>query len=333
MDKRKGYTLFFDNVKIWTTSSICGPKEGKGPLADYFDNVLKDDELGQKTYEKSETLMHTYAIKHLLYKTNQTPQDIDCLLGGDLLDEIVGTSFTAREFEIPYMGLYNACATFGEALIIGASLIEGGLMNKVICSSSSHFSTAERQFRFPLELGSPRPPLSQWTVTGAGATLLNNKKGKVKVNSATIGRVVDYGVKDANDMGAVMAPSAKETLITHLNDTKRDLDYYDLIVTGDLGEAGSKMFKILLEQKGITLQKNYADCGILIFNKNQNIVQGGSGAGCSNIVFNGFIFKKMLEGVYKKVLLMPTGALLSKISTLQGETIPSITHAISLEME
>lgn len=334
VDKKQGFTLFFNNVSVANTSSIAGEREGQGPFGKYFDSLLKRDELGTKSFELAEIRMHTYAIKHLLFKTKLAPEEIDCLLMGDLLDEIVASSFTAREFAIPYLGLYNACATFGEALIIGASLIDSGFMQRVICSNSSHFSTAERQFRFPLELGAQRSPLSQWTVTGAGATLLASTGGNVKITCATIGKVIDFGINDADDMGAAMAPSARDTLINHLIDTKRTLDYYDLIITGDLGKAGSKMLKILMQQEGYTLGDNYQDSGAIIFDKeDKDVMQGGSGTSCSNIVFNGFLYKKMLEGVYKKILLLPTGALLSKISTLQKQTIPAITHAVAIEVE
>ncbi|MGI6213197.1 MAG: stage V sporulation protein AD [Christensenellales bacterium] len=333
MDKKIGSTLFFSDVKIAGTSSIGGPREGEGPFGDEFDSILKDDELGQKSFEKAECKLHTYAIKHLLFKTKLAAEEIDCILAGDLMDEIVGASYTAKEFPTCFLGLYNACATFGEALILGACLIDGGFMRRVICSSSSHFSTAERQFRFPLELGNQRSPLAQWTVTGAGATLLSASGGKVGVTCATIGKVIDYGITDADDMGAAMAPSARDTLINHIKDTKRDLDYYDLIATGDLGRAGANMLKILMEKQGYRLGENYHDCGAMIFDrKDDNVKQGGSGTGCSNIVFNGHIYKKMIKNEYKKVLLMPTGALLSKTSTLQKQTIPAITHAVAIEV-
>ncbi len=334
VDKKQGATLFFNNVYVASTSSIAGEKEGEGPFGKYFDSLLKKDELGTKSFELAEIRMHTYAIKHLLFKTKLAPEEVDCLLMGDLLDEIVGSSYSAREFAIPFLGLYNACATFGEALAIGSVFIESGFMQRVICSTSSHFSTAERQFRFPLELGSQRPPLSQWTVTGAGATLLASSGGDIKITCVTIGKVIDFGITDADDMGAAMAPSARDTLINHLKDTKRKLDYYDMIATGDLGKAGAKMFKLLMEQEGYTLGDNYQDCGAIIFDReDSDVMQGGSGTSCSNIVFNGFLYKKMLEGVYKKILLLPTGALLSKTSTLQKQTIPAVAHAIAIEVE
>ncbi len=324
--------IFNEDILIEDTATIVGPKEFEGPLGKYFDKHTKDDLLGQKSYEQAETKLHVSTIRHLLNKAKLNEKDVDLCIMGDLLDEISGCNFTMREFPIPYIGVYNACATFGEALILGSLALESNLINRVICSTSSHFSTAERQFRFPLELGNQRTPLSQWTVTGVGATMLNKIKGSVKIESATIGRVVDYGITDANDMGAAMAPAARDTILNHLEGTGRDVDYYDLILTGDLGEAGHNLLKILMKERGITLLENYSDTGIMVYNRvGQDVCQGGSGAGCSSSVFNSFVYKKLLCGELKRVLLIPTGALVSKTSNLQGESIPGIAHAVSFE--
>ncbi len=327
----KGQTLFFRNpIYVLGCSSIAGPKEGEGPLGKYFDKSVGDDLLGQKSYERAEVKFHASVIKYLLNKTKIPSAEIDACFAADLLDEIVGSSFTMREFDIPFMGVYNACASFAEAIISGSAMIEAGLMRRVICSTSSHFSTAERQYRFPLELGNQRTPLAQWTVTGAGAVMLDSENGKIKVDLATIGKVIDFGVKDANDMGAAMAPAAADTLRAHFKSTNRAPEYYDLILTGDLGEAGSRTLKRLMSETGYDMENNYEDCGALIFNREaQKVGQGGSGAACSSMVFAGYVFKKMLSGEYKKVLLAPTGALVSKTSSLQGESIPGICHAVS----
>ncbi|MBR1746615.1 MAG: stage V sporulation protein AD [Clostridia bacterium] len=328
-------TVFFDrDVAITQTSSIAGPKEGEGPLKKYYDYILKDDIIGQKSHEHAEIMMQLQCIKQLLNKAHLSQNDVDCVFGGDLLDEIIGCNFAMRELEIPFIGLYNACATFGEALILGAIMIHSDYMSKVITTTTSHYATAERQYRFPLELGSQRTPLSQWTVTGAGCSLLTKKEEVgVKVTSGTIGKVVDYGVSDANDMGAVMAPAALNTIVSHLSDTGRDETYYDLIVTGDLGHGGSRLLQILAKKEGLNLGKNYSDCGILIFNREgQDVGQGGSGACCSNLVFNAYLYKMLSQGTLKKILFVPTGALLSKVSSLQGETIPAIAHAVAIEV-
>lgn len=331
---KKRTIVFNKPVSIIETSTIAGPKEGEGPLKDYYHNVLSNDTLGQKSFEHAEIKMHTYAIKNLLNRTHLTEQDIDCVFCGDLLDEIIGCNYTMREFDIPFMGLYNACATFGEALILGATMINAGYMDKVICSTSSHFSTAERQYRYPLELGSQRTPLAQWTVTGAGCSLLSAKDtSKIKITMATLGRVVDFGVTDANDLGAAMAPAAMDTLVAHFKDTARSPTYYDLIVTGDLGHSGSRILQKLMKEKNYELNDNYTDCGILIFNREaQDVQQGGSGACCCNLVFNSYIYTQLKRGKYKKVLLVPTGALLSKVSSLQGESIAAIAHAVAIEV-
>lgn len=331
----KNHTLFFDNpVFINETATIAGPKEGKGPLRKYFHSILDDDLLGEKSHEHAEIKMHTYAIRQLLNKSNLTAQDVDCCFAGDLLDEIISASFTMREIDVPFFGIYNACSTMAEGLILGSSMISTGLMQRVICSVSSHFATAERQYRNPLELGSQRTPLSQWTVTGSSATLLEreNKSG-IAITCGTIGKVVDFGVTDTNNMGAAMAPAALDTLLTHLGDTGRDHTYYDLIATGDLGHAGSRLLQKMAFDKGVDISDKYTDCGILIYNREgQKVEQGGSGPCCSGLVFNSYLYKQLQKGIYKKILLIPTGALLSKTSSLQGESIPGIAHAVSIEV-
>ena len=331
----KNQTLFFEKpVFINETATIAGPKEGEGPLSSYFNNVLKDDLLKEKSHEHAEIKIHTYAIKQLLNRAKITADEVDCCFCGDLMDEIIGGNFSMREIDVPYFGIYNACATFAEGLILGSSMVSAGLMDRVICSVSSHFATAERQYRNPLELGAPRTPLSQWTVTGGSATLLEgqNKSG-IAITCGTVGKVVDFGVTDANNMGAAMAPATLDTIMSHLSDTNRTVDYYDMIFTGDLGHAGSRLLKKMAHDKGVDLSRHYEDCGVLIYNREaQKVEQGGSGACCSGLVFNGYIYSKLKNGQLKKVLLVPTGALLSKTSSLQGESIPSIAHAVSIEV-
>ncbi|MCL2630938.1 MAG: stage V sporulation protein AD [Firmicutes bacterium] len=328
-------TIFFKNpVFVMDTATIVGPMETDGPIGKYFDKHVDDDILGQKSHELAESAFHIYTIKFLMNKAKINAEEIDLCVSGDLTDEIYGTNFAMRDLKIPFLGMYNACATFGSALITASTYVDGGYARRVICSTSSHFASAERQYRFPLEYGGQRTPLSQWTVTGCGATLLNNKFGKVRIDCATIGKVVDYGVTDANDMGAAMAPSARDTLVKHFRGTGRRADYYDLVLTGDLGEGGSRILKALMKEEGYPLGDNYSDCGILIYNRMaQKVEQGGSGAGCSSVVFNGFVYKKMMSGELKRVLLVPTGALISKTSTLQGQPIPGIAHAISFTTE
>lgn len=331
----KNQTIFFNTpVAITKTVAIAGPKEGEGPLRKYYDYILKDDLLGQKSHEHAEIEMQLRSLRNILNSANLEESAIDCVFGGDLLDEIIGCNYAMRELNIPFMGLYNACATFGEALILGAAMIDANYMDNVICTTTSHYATAERQYRFPLELGSQRTPLAQWTVTGAGCSLLQKSDDiRVKITCGTIGKVVDYGVSDANDMGAVMVPAALDTLVTHFKDTGRDPSYYDMIATGDLGHAGGRLLQKMIKKHGYNLEDNYTDCGILIFNREaQDVGQGGSGACCSNLVFNGYIYTQLLRGNLKRVLLVPTGALLSKTSTLQGETIPAIAHAVSIEV-
>ena len=328
-----GSTFGIDGVFVENTASVVGPRESEGPLGKYFDKTVKDDLLGQKSHELAEIRFHISAIRYLLNKTSHTEKDVDLCISGDLLDEITGASLTLREFDIPFMGAYNACATFAESVITASVFISSGKFSRIISSTSSHFSTAERQYRFPLELGNQRTPLSQWTVTAAGAVMLSDVPSKVAVKRATLGKVIDLGVTDANDMGACMAPAAADTIFRHFAESGLSPDYYDLIATGDLGVAGSELMKLLIKKRGLELGLNYNDCGAMIFNRvSQDVGQGGSGAACSSSVFSGYIYKKMLSGTLKRVLLVPTGALCSKTSTLQGESIPGIAHAVAFEV-
>ena len=325
-------TIIFKNKpRIESYYSVVGKKEGEGPFNKYFDEILKNDLCNQKSYELAEREILEKTILGALQKKQVDLGDIDFMIGGDLLNQIITTSFSARHFETPLIGLYGACSTMSESLAIGAALIDGGYAKKTICATVSHFATAERQYRTPLELGNQRPPVSQWTVTGAGCTILSNTNKGSYISMATFGKVTDYGVTDANNMGAAMAPAASETLAEHFKDTGRCPEDYDLIVTGDLGKLGSEIFRDLMEHRGYKLGNNYCDCGHMIFGRNQRTFQGGSGAGCSASILNSYILKQMNEGAFKKVLFMATGALLSTLSTQQGETIPCIAHAVVIE--
>jgi stage V sporulation protein AD len=235
-----------------------------------------------------------------------------------------------KDLNIPFLGIFGACSTYVEGLIMSSIFVEGGAGNNCLCAASSHFCSAEKQFRFPLELGNQRPPVSQWTVTGAGCMVLGNSNSNKQIVNATFGKVTDFGIKDVNNMGAAMAPAAMSTLISHFEDTNTTPDDYDLILTGDLGKLGSEILLDLMENKGYKLKENYNDCGQMIFNNNQKTYQGGSGAGCSAVILNSYVMKKMDEGVFKRVLFAATGALLSTLSSQQGESIPGICHAVEI---
>ena len=336
MGKKIGkQTIIFDNnPKIKGYYSIVGEKEYKGNFSEYFDYILKDDTFGESSFEKAERKMLEFAISNAIDRAGLKPADIDMLICGDLLNQIISSSFTARDFDITYLGLYGACSTMAESLAVGACFIDGGYFNNIACATASHFSSAERQYRYPLELGNQRPPVSQWTVTGAGCTILSSSEDEdKKIISATFGKVTDFGINDVNNMGAAMAPSAMSTLIAHFEDTHTTPDDYDLILTGDLGKLGSEILLDLMENKGYPLGGNYNDCGHMIYNHNQKTFQGGSGAGCSASILNSYIYKKMDSGEYRRVLFVATGALLSQTSSQQGETIPGISHAIDMMIE
>lgn len=325
-------TIIFKNKpKIIGHYSIVGEKEGNGPFKDYYHHIMKDDLFGEKSFEHAERKMLEFVIDNSIKVAKLGLNDIDLMIGGDLLNQIISTSFTARHFDRPFLGVYGACSTMAESLAIGATFVDGGYRDNAVCATGTHFSTAERQYRFPLELGNQRPPTSQWTVTGAGSTVLSlGKKGHM-ITKATLGKVTDYGIKDVNNMGAAMAPAAMSTLISHFQDTKTSPDDYDLIVTGDLGKLGSEILMDLMEHNGYKLGKNYNDCGQMIFSNSQKSFQGGSGCGCSASILNSYIIKKLDEGVFKNVLFAATGALLSTLSSQQGDSIPGVCHAVVIE--
>lgn len=320
------------NIYIVNGVSLVGKKEGEGPLGKYFDFVEKDDKMGEKTFEKGERKMFLKTISSCIKKTGLKNDDIDVYVGGDLMNQLVSSNYTASELEIPFLGLYNACATMAESYIIGSILLESEGPKNVVCATGSHFSTAERQYRYPLEFGNQRQSYAQWTVTGVGASLISNeKKSNVKIKKLCIGKVTDFGVCDIANMGAAMAPAAMETLSSFFKETKTTEKEYDLIATGDLGKLGSDIFKDLMLEKGYDMESNYIDCGHMIYSLEQGTLQGGSGAGCSASVFNSYILKKLESGEFKRVLLISTGALMSTTTNQQGDSIPCIAHLVEME--
>ncbi|MBQ8555620.1 MAG: stage V sporulation protein AD [Clostridia bacterium] len=323
--------------RILAGAAIVGPKEGEGPLRDDFDAIIQDDLFGEETWEKAESRFQYTAADTCIKKAGLTPEQIDISLGGDLLNQIMASALAARELHIPFLGLYGACSTMAESLCVGSMLVDGGYAEQVVCTASSHFCSAERQYRFPLEYGNQRPPTAQWTVTGAGSTIVSSNEKAPAICCAThvtLGRIVDMAIKDANNMGAAMAPAAADTITRHLQDTGRTPADYDLIITGDLGRVGHDVLLALMSERGVPLDPTrYIDCGLEVFSEDQDTHAGGSGCGCSAVVLGGHIFRRFREGDLRRVLFMATGALLSPTSNQQGESIPGIAHAIVLEAD
>ena len=324
----------YDNVYINDSYSIAGMYESDGPLKKYFDRLYDDDMyFGEKSFEKAEIKMLRDCISCLLEVSKKKEKDINLIISGDLQNQLASSDYAIRNFDIPYLGIYSACATFGEGLIIGSSFIDSKKYNNLIVSTSSHNMVAEKQFRNPTEYGAPKPDYSTFTATGAVSLLLSNKKSKIKITSGTIGKVCDANIKDVNNMGGIMAISAIDTIIRHLSDLKIEANYYDLILTGDLGKYGKEIVIDYFNSLGIDLTKNYDDCGCILFDlENQPVFAGGSGPVCSALVIFSYIIKQMKEGKLKKVLYVPTGAIFSPTMFYQRDTIPSIAHAISLEV-
>lgn len=322
---------FVNKPRIIATGTVAGPKECAGVVGKYVDTTLADDTFGESTYEKAECKMLSHAIKKAMENARLQENEIDMLVSGDLLNQIISASFAARDFDIPFLGVYSACSTMSESMAIASVLINGGYAKKIVAATGSHFSSAERQYRYPLELGNTRPPQSQWTVTGAGGVVIADSGSDIAITHATFGRVVDFGITDVNNMGAAMAPAACDTICRHLQDTGRTPDDYDLIVTGDLGALGSRILKDLTWEKGVDIQKNHVDCGEIIYNVIEKEFQGGSGAGCSAVVLGSYLMDKLKKRKINRILFAATGALLSTVSSGQGESIPCISHAIVIE--
>lgn len=317
-------------------AAVVGRKEGEGPLSGSFDLRLRDDRYGEKTWEKAESRMLKEAMLLAMEKAGKAKTEIDLVLSGDLLNQIMSSSFMARDLQLPFLGLYGACSTMTESLLLGAMLTEGGFAHNIVVGASSHFCTAERQFRMPVEHGNQRPPSAQWTATAAGAMVLSETVTQIRVDCGTIGKVIDAGVKDANQMGSAMAPAAVDTILNHFSDTGRSFADYDLILTGDLGYIGKEIAADLLVDAGMDaklVKERYDDCGTMLYDrKKQDVHGGGSGCGCSAAVFSGHILQLMEQGDLSRVLLLSTGAMLSTISPFQGESIPGIAHGVVLEV-
>ena len=329
MQYYKKRTVSLKNCFVLDGYTIVGPKENDGRYGHFFDFALQDDKFGQNTFERAERKMFEHAIDGVIGKCNLNNNDVDAVIGGDLLNQITSASFAARKQHAGFLGLYNACATFAESLIVGSAMLSVGLDN-VVCVAGSHFSTAERQYRYQLELGVLRSPDTHWTDTGWGAPLLTSDKqnATAKITSATIGRVVDYGIMDANNMGAAMAPSACDTIVTFFEDTMKNVDDYDAIFTGDLGKLGSEILIDLTRQRGLDISEKLVDCGGTLFYEEQKTYQGASGAACSAIVFNSYILSKLRKKQFKKILLAGTGALMSPTTSFPGDSIPAVTHLV-----
>ena len=335
MPKRLGrYTIMLPTrPSITGNAAVVGKKEGEGPLAEEFDKIYDDEFIGKETFEKAESELVKEAVTRALSKANESPEDIDCCFSGDLLNQCIGSSFGLREFGIPFSGLYGACSTMALSLALAATLIDSGALTSAVASTSSHFCSAERQYRNPLEYGGQRPPSAQWTVTGAGATILKaSADNNPRVNAVIFGKIRDLGITDANNMGAAMAPAAAETISAFINDTHTKPDDFDLILTGDLGEVGSNILKeLLIKENNLDISKVHNDCGLMIYDlQNQDVHSGGSGCGCSASVLCSYIINKLRKKELNRVLFVGTGALLSPTSSLQGESVPGIAHGVLL---
>lgn len=326
-------TVKFQNPpSIVSTASIVGPKEGEGPLRLHFDAIIDDELWGEKTWEKAESKLLRETFGKIIQKAGKSPGDINYIFAGDLLNQCIASTFGLRESEIPLFGVYGACSTMSETMSLGAMLLDGGFADNIVCVTSSHFCSAEKQFRAPLELGSQRPPSAQWTVTGSGGVLLSNQGNGPYITHVTTGKIIDMGIKDGNNMGAAMAPAAADTIITHFKDTGLTPESYDLIITGDLGTIGMHICGEILKMQDFDPGDRYNDCGVMIYDlKKQDPHAGGSGCGCSATVFAGYIYSELIKGNLNRVLFVATGALLSPTSTQQGESIPCIAHAVSIQ--
>lgn len=316
--------------RIEAYTSVVGKKESEGPLGECFDVIKKDAFLGEETWEKAESRLFETGYNSILQKAGISSGDINYIFAGDLLNQCTASAFGMKDCNVPYFGIFGACSTMAEGMTLAAMLTDGGFSEKSVAAAGSHFCSAEKQFRFPLEYGGQRPPSAQWTVTGFGAVCIG-KTGDVKITEATTGIITDCGIKDAANMGAAMAPAFVSTLCAHFKDTGRTLSYYDMILSGDLGLVGKDIANELMKKEGYDISENYNDCGAMIFDpESQDTHSGGSGCGCSASVLCGYILPRMEIGELKNVLFIATGALMSPTSSQQGNSIPSVAHAVAL---
>lgn len=334
MGKIGKYSIEFDNKPLISASaSVVGQKEGEGPLGEYFDRVIDDPMAGQNTWEEAESEMQRQLVDELLIKSGLQAKEIRYFFAGDLLGQLIATSFGISGFEVPVFGLYGACSTMGEALSLAAMTVSAGYADNVIAMTSSHFGSAEKQFRFPLDYGNQRPLCATWTVTGAGGVILSaSGESDICVSGITTGRIVDYGIQDSFNMGAAMAPAACDVIYNHSMDFERRPEDYDAIYTGDLGSVGQTILIDLMDKRGFDISKVHHDCGVEIYDAGtQDTHAGGSGCGCSAATLSAQILRRIREGEYSRVLFVPTGALLSTISFNEGKTVPGIAHAVVIE--
>lgn len=315
-------------------SNIGGKMEGEGPLAEYFDEIGQDSFFGEKTWEKAESTMQKRVLLRALKAAGLLPRDLDYVLAGDLLNQCIGSSFAMREMGTPFYGLYGACSTMGESLSLAAMLIDGGFARRAAALTSSHYCTAERQYRMPVPYGSQRTPTAQWTATASGCTILAEEGPGPYITHVTCGKIIDKGVTDANNMGAAMAPAAYDTLSAFFRDTGTGPKDYDLVITGDLGELGHSIVRGFFNMDGVDMGENFQDCGLLLYDREkQDMHAGASGCGCSAAVLNGYLLSGFRQGKWKRIVFAPTGALLSPTSSGQGESIPGVCHAVCISAE
>ena len=332
MIKGKQSIAFEVSPYLEESASVVGKKEGEGPLGGMFDMVAEEDLFGENTWEEAESTMQKEACLLALGKAHLAPESIRYLFGGDLLRQGVATSMGVETLQIPMFGLYGACSTSGEALALAAMSVAAGYGERMLAVTSSHFGSAEKEFRFPLGYANQRPLSAHWTVTGSGAFIVGKNRSHVRITGVTVGKIVDYGLKDSQNMGACMAPAAADVIAVNLEDLQKDVTYYDCIITGDLGAVGKTILMDLLKEKGYDLTGRYTDCGLEIFDaESQDTKAGGSGCGCSAVTMCSYIMKKMKNHSWNRVLFVPTGALLSTVSYNEGKSVPGIAHAVILE--
>ena len=330
----EGKTMCFRKPSVIAYAAVVGKGENEGPYGGEFDEVVEDNKAGSDTWEQAESLFQQRAVGHVLRKSGLEPDRIDLMIAGDLLNQCVGSSYGLKDYFIPYLGIYGACSTFAEGLLLSAALVNAGYIDTAIASTSSHFSTAERQFRFPLNYGGVRTPTAQWTATAAGAALVGFSGKPPFIRAATVGKIEDMGITDLNNMGAAMAGAAYDTLTRHMKHRGTHPQDYDVIITGDLGQVGSDLLYDLFQRDGVSLREHHKDCGLMIYDRAaQDVHAGGSGCGCSASMMCGHFFKRIQAGELKRVLYCATGALMSPTVVQQGGSIPGIAHCVEISSE